>query len=116
MKFHASLFLFQRSLSALRPKNAAFRIRQHLNSDPKDLEGGGERHVLGVRGFLVLNILGDEFHLFLPGGAIRPKNSRRGGCILTPTWHQKLTPRIHIETTLVSLDCGGKEGGGGAFA
>ena len=29
-----------------RPKNAAFRIRQHLNSDPEDCGGGGgERRV-----------------------------------------------------------------------
>lgn len=31
-----------------RPKNAAFRIRQHLNSDPKDCGGGGEQRVPGV--------------------------------------------------------------------
>ena len=37
------------------------------------------------------------------GGAIRPKNSCRGGCNLTPKWRQKLTPRIQFETTLVSL-------------
>ena len=35
-----------------RPKNAAFRIRQHLNSDPKDCGGGGEQRVPGVWVFL----------------------------------------------------------------
>ena len=37
------------------------------------------------------------------GGAIRPKNSSCDGCNLKPKWCQKLTPRIHFETTLVSL-------------
>ena len=37
------------------------------------------------------------------GGAIRPKNSCQDGCILTPNWCQKLTPRIHFETAVVSM-------------
>ena len=34
---------------------------------------------------------------------------------MTPNWRQKLTPRIHFETTLVSLDYEGKEEGAFAY-
>ena len=45
-------------------------------------------------------------------GAIRPKNSRQNGCILTPNWRQKLTPLIQFETILILLHYEEKEGGG----